>query len=278
MIGGYVMTQANCEGREKVTDAVGMAAYNMDSHNCQRIVVNGMVKNEGDVQIGGLGPYPVSYRSITPKPEDAKNVLVPVCLSASHIAYGSIRMEPVFMVLGQSAATAAAVAIDQRSSIQDADVKKIQTMLRTNPLVDNSPAEILVDDNDEQHVAITGEWKKVIHGCYGPSMLTDDSKGAVRKSVRFSPAIGKTGKYEVFTYVPRLPGLDGNVRVKVYDGRTVKEVEIAAASIKVEGQTSGEWVSLGSYQLKAGTGAYVEIDNHKTDGIIAADAVLFIPR
>jgi len=278
MIGGYVMTQANCEGREKVTDPIGMAAYNMDSHNCQRIVVNGMVKNEGDVQIGGLGPYPVSYRSITPKPEDAKNVLVPVCLSASHIAYGSIRMEPVFMVLGQSAATAAAVAIDQRSSIQEADVQKIQTMLRTNPLVDNSPAEILVDDNDEQHVTITGEWKKLIHGGYGPSLLTDDSKGAVHKSIRFSPAIQKAGKYEVFTYVPRLPGLDGNAHVKVFDGRTVKEVEVAAASIKVEGQTSGEWVSLGTYQLKAGNGAYVEIDNHKTDGIIAADAVLFVPR
>ncbi|HEY8955955.1 FAD-dependent oxidoreductase [Chitinophaga sp.] len=278
MVGAYVMTQANCQGREKVTDAVGMAAYTMDSHNCQRIVVNGMVKNEGDVQKGGFGPYPVSYRSIIPKPEDAKNVLVPVCLSASHIAYGSIRMEPVFMVLAQSAATAAAVSIDQRVSVQDVDVQKVQTMLRTNPLADNSPAEILVDDDDAQHVTVNGDWKKVTHGSYGPSMLTDDSKGATPKSVRFSPVIERAGKYEVFTYVPRLPGLDGNAHVKVFDGSTVKEVGITAASIKVEGQTSGEWVSLGTYQLKAGTGAYVEIGNHKTEGIVAADAVLFVPR
>jgi len=109
-------------------------------------------------------------------------------------------------------------------------------------------------------------------------MLTDDSKGATPKSVRFSPVIERAGKYEVFTYVPRLPGLDGNAHVKVFDGSTVKEVGITAASIKVEGQTSGEWVSLGTYQLKAGTGAYVEIGNHKTEGIVAADAVLFVPR
>jgi FAD dependent oxidoreductase len=78
---------------------VGMAAYTMDSHNCERLVVNGMVKNEGNVEKGGFGPYPVSYRALIPKAAECNNLYVPVCLSASHIAYGSIRMEPVFMVL-----------------------------------------------------------------------------------------------------------------------------------------------------------------------------------
>ncbi|MEP7324265.1 MAG: FAD-dependent oxidoreductase, partial [Saprospiraceae bacterium] len=110
MIGEYVMTQHNCVGAEVVPDGIGMAAYTMDSHNCQRTVVNGMVKNEGDVQVGGFGPYPISYRSLTPKIDQCTNLLVPVCLSSTHIAYGSIRMEPVFMILGQSAATAAALA------------------------------------------------------------------------------------------------------------------------------------------------------------------------
>ncbi|RYY55089.1 MAG: FAD-dependent oxidoreductase, partial [Chitinophagaceae bacterium] len=110
MVGLYVMSQANCEGREVVEDEAGMAAYTMDSHNCQRIVVNGMVKNEGNVEIGGFGPYPISYRSLVPKKEECTNLLVPVCLSASHIAYGSIRMEPVFMVLAQSSAVAACLA------------------------------------------------------------------------------------------------------------------------------------------------------------------------
>lgn len=129
MVSGYVMTQHNCQGREVVEDGVGLAAYTMDSHNCQRLVVNGMVKNEGDVQVGGFGPYPVSYRSIVPKKNECTNLVVPVCLSASHIAYGSIRMEPVFMVLGQSAATAACMAIDSNSSIQDVDVKQLQKTL-----------------------------------------------------------------------------------------------------------------------------------------------------
>jgi hypothetical protein len=130
MISDYVMTQHNCEGRAKVEDGIGQAAYTMDSHNIQRVVVNGMVKNEGDVQVGGFGPYPVSYRSIVPKKNECANLLVPVCLSASHIAYGSIRMEPVFMVLGQSAALAASMAIDTKKAVQDIDVKKLQTILK----------------------------------------------------------------------------------------------------------------------------------------------------
>ncbi len=139
MVGEYVMTQANCEGKVVVPDAVGMAAYTMDSHNCQRLVVSGpaagapgvaaQVRNEGDVQVGGFPPYPVSYRALVPKRGSIQNLLVPVCLSASHIAYGSIRMEPVFMVLGQSAALAACLAIDDHKPVQDVSVPKLQRLL-----------------------------------------------------------------------------------------------------------------------------------------------------
>jgi len=131
MIGAYVMTQHNCQRREVVDDSVGLAAYTMDSHNCQRFVdAEGHARNEGDVQIGGFPPYPIAYRSIVPKEEECANLLVPVCLSASHIAYGSIRMEPVFMVLGQSAATAAVMAIDHKSSVQKLDISALQKQLR----------------------------------------------------------------------------------------------------------------------------------------------------
>ena len=134
MISDYVMTESNCTGQLKVTDGIGLAAYTMDSHNCQRVVVRGMVKNEGDVQVGGFPPYPVSYRSIVPKQNECTNLIVPVCLSASHIAYGSIRMEPVFMVLGQSSATAAVMAIDKKISVQKVPVDKLQSELKANPL------------------------------------------------------------------------------------------------------------------------------------------------
>src|SRR5690606_39137537 len=132
------------------------AAYTMDSHNIQRIVIEKdgqkMVKNEGNVEIGGFGPYPISYRSLIPKRDDASNLFVPVALSASHIAYGSIRMEPVFMVLAQSSAVAASLAIDEGLAVQDVDVAALQKALRENPLADRSIAEILVDNDDAEGV------------------------------------------------------------------------------------------------------------------------------
>lgn len=140
MRGEYVMTQANCQGNATVTDGIGLAAYTMDSHNCERLVVSGMTKNEGDVQVGGFGPYPISYRSITPKASECTNLLVPVCLSATHIAYGSIRMEPVFMVLGESAALAAHLAITEDRNVQQVDVGKLQAIQHADPLLLNPPA------------------------------------------------------------------------------------------------------------------------------------------
>lgn len=136
MVGEYVMTEHNCVGKEKVTDGVGQAAYTMDSHNIQRLVVNGMVKNEGNVEVGNFPPYPVSYRSLTPKRSECTNLLVPVCLSSSHIAYGSIRMEPVFMVLGQSTALAACMAIDEKVPVQNINVIKLQNLLQSDPYLE----------------------------------------------------------------------------------------------------------------------------------------------
>ena len=129
MVGPYVITQADCEHGKVAEDPVGMGAYNMDSHNCQRIVQNGVVRNEGDVQVSPSGPYPVSYRALTPKREECENLLVPVCFSSSHIAYGSARMEPVFMVLGHSAALAACQAIDKGAAVQDVDYAALREKL-----------------------------------------------------------------------------------------------------------------------------------------------------
>ena len=130
MIGEYLMTQYNCEGLEIVEDVIGMGAYGMDSHHIQRYVnADGYVKNEGNVEARVKEPYPISYRSIIPKKEDCTNLLVPICLSATHIAFGSIRMEPVFMVLGQSAATAACLAIDESTSVQELDYQLLKPQL-----------------------------------------------------------------------------------------------------------------------------------------------------
>jgi hypothetical protein len=282
MIGAYVMTQANCEGREKVDDAIGLAAYTMDSHNCQRVVVNGMVKNEGDVQIGGFGPYPIAYRAITPKAGECANLLVPVCLSASHIAYGSIRMEPVFMALAQAASTAAVLAIDENKTVQQVDARKIRAAMEADPLVNGSTPEILVDNDDATHVTVRGSWKKDKAGAYGASMyissndINTRSAGTNANTIRFTPEVVKAGRYHVYSYVPKLQQMAPAIPVSVFDGRQKTAKTIDAAAIKVEGQTSGEWVDLGEYRLPKGKSAYVEI-SASSSGPAVADAIIFVP-
>ncbi len=129
MVSEYVMTENNCRHSIVLLDPIGLAAYTMDSHNCRRIARDGRVENEGDVQVGGFPPYQISYRSIVPRQSQCENLLVPVCLSASHIAYGSIRMEPVFMVLGQSAAIAAGLALEEKVPVQKIQYDELRRRL-----------------------------------------------------------------------------------------------------------------------------------------------------
>lgn len=119
MVADYVLTEHDCMHRTQCADSVGMGSYNLDSHNCQRFVQGGRVLNDGDVQVRPAGPYAISYRSIVPKAGECENLLVPVCLSASHIAFGSIRMEPVFMILGESAAIAADLVLKEGGAVQE---------------------------------------------------------------------------------------------------------------------------------------------------------------
>lgn len=130
MVSDYVMTQKNCEALTVAEDAIGLAAYGMDSHNVQRYVdANGYVQNEGNVEAHGFKPYPISYGALVPKKEECNNLIVPICVSSTHIAFGSIRMEPVFMVLGQSAATAASLAIDANTNVQDVPYPNLREQL-----------------------------------------------------------------------------------------------------------------------------------------------------
>ena len=132
MISNYVMTQKNCEGIEVVDDPIGMAAYGMDSHHTKRYVNSrGYVANEGNVEAHVKAPFPISYHSIVPKKAECCNLLVPVCLSASHIAFGSIRMEPVFMILGQSSAIIACLGIDEETAVQDLEYNLLKKELNS---------------------------------------------------------------------------------------------------------------------------------------------------
>ncbi|WP_425504310.1 FAD-dependent oxidoreductase [Rhabdobacter roseus] len=130
MIGHEVMTEHETLSKRPVAQSVGMGSYTLDAHNAQRYVKeDGFVQNEGDIGVSAKVPYRISYGSLIPKKEECQNLLVPVCLSASHIAFGSIRMEPVFMILGQSAAAAAVQAIDANQAVQDIDYGTLRAQL-----------------------------------------------------------------------------------------------------------------------------------------------------
>ena len=130
MVGAYVMTEFDCLDQRETPNPVGMGSYTMDSHNVQRYIkADGYVQNEGDIGVHPPRPYEIAYKSLIPKKSQCENLLVPVCLSSSHIAFGSIRMEPVFMTLGQSAATAAVLAINADLAVQDLPYEQLRKRL-----------------------------------------------------------------------------------------------------------------------------------------------------
>jgi hypothetical protein len=142
MIGSYVMTEHELLKQRPTPDPVGMGSYTIDSHNVQRYITpEGYVQNEGDIGVSTKGPYQIAYGALVPKKGQADNLLTPVCVSSSHIAFGSIRMEPVFMILGQSAATAAALAIDGDTAVQDVPYPKLrERLLRDRQIIEFTAA------------------------------------------------------------------------------------------------------------------------------------------
>lgn len=133
MIGSYVMTEHEVMGKREVLESVGMGSYTMDSHNVQRYIKpDGFVQNEGDLGVKPKQPYQIHLGALLPKKEECTNLTVPICVSSSHIAFGSIRMEPVFMILGQSAATVAVQALDEKLSVQDIPYEKIRDRLESD--------------------------------------------------------------------------------------------------------------------------------------------------
>ena len=129
MIGEYVMRQSDLQTERTKSDSIGMGSYNSDSHNVERVAMpDGTVQNEGDVQVP-VQPYEISYRIITPKRSEATNLLVPVCLSATHVAYSSLRMEPQYMIIAQAAGAAAALAVREKTAVQDVSIPQLQAQL-----------------------------------------------------------------------------------------------------------------------------------------------------
>jgi hypothetical protein len=284
MISAYVMTQHNCQGHERAEDAIGLAAYTMDSHHVQRYIDReGHVRNEGDVQVGGFPPYAIAYRSIVPREKECANLLVPVCLSASHIAYGSIRMEPVFMVLGQSAATAAVQSLEEAAAVQRIDVVKLQERLKADGQVlawtsTASPgaldpkqlAGIVVDDVQAKK---EGEWlpSSSIGPYVGAGYLHDNKEGRGRKSVTFTIPLAKPGKYEVrLIYTPHANRAT-NVPVLIKHSAGSESLIVDQQKTPAIDKTSQ---SLGTFAFDKQ--AVVRIGNEDANGYVVVDAVQLV--
>lgn len=141
MVSDYVLTEHDAVGKTSPEDSIAMGSYRMDSHNCKRVAHAGRVINEGDIEVSPLSPFPIPYRIIVPKRSQCCNLLVPVCLSASHVAYGAIRMEPVFMMLGQSAGVAASLALSKNSVVQDISYSDLEKKLHEENQITFEPPE-----------------------------------------------------------------------------------------------------------------------------------------
>ncbi len=287
MIGSYVMTQHNCQGRRVAEKPIGLAAYTMDSHNVQRYVdSSGHARNEGDVQIGGFSPYGIDYGAIVPQKQECTNLLVPVCPSASHMAFGSIRMEPVFMVLAQSAATAAMHAIHDDTSVQDVDYGPLQARLlqdkqvlqwtgpkRSTPSgidVDSLPG-IVIDDAEAKCQGFQS-LSASIGPFVGVGYRHDSDTAKGQQSARFIVKIPEAGRYEVRMAWSANPNRATNVPIKIEHAGGTATVHINQRK-KPE---HGAFGTIGTFNFDAGE-TNIEIRNDQTDGHVLVDALQLIP-
>lgn len=288
MVSDYVHSELDCRRLRDCPDPVGMGSYNMDSHNCQRYVTaEGHVRNEGDIQVSPRGPYLIAYRALVPKREECTNLLVPVCLSCSHIAYGSIRMEPVFMILGHSAGAAACLSIEADVPVQDIDYAALRTRLDAEGQVLTLPAGsaphrevdpqslpgVVVDDPDAKR---TGDWLESSSspGFIGAGYLHDNNEGQGAKSVVYELTAQKAGRHQVrMSYTPNANRAT-NVRVHVAINADERTVTI---NQRQSPPVDGRFVALGDYDLLAGGRVRVTISNAGADGHVIADAVQLAP-
>ncbi len=282
MVSDYVHTELDCRRSRQTPESVGMGSYNMDSHNVQRYVdADGKARNEGDIQVNPGGPYMISYRSIRPKAEECTNLLVPVCVSCSHIAYGSIRMEPVFMVLGQSAATAAAFAVEADLDVQKVDYDKLrERLLRDKQVLDlggkpqsEAPGGTVVDDAQAK---LVGTWTEssAVGPFVGAGYRHDENRQKGEKSARFEAALPKAGRYEVrFSWTPN-PNRATNVPVTVHHAEGTAAVRVNEQKAPEE----GAFTPLGTFRFEAGRPAVVVVETAGTDGHVVIDAVQFLPK
>ena len=294
MVGSFVMTELHLRDLKETPRSVGMGSYNMDSHNVQRYVAKdeqgrAYVLNEGDIQVNPGGPYEISYDSIIPKHGECPNLLVPVCISSSHIAFGSIRMEPVFMILGQSAATAAVLSIESGLDVQSLPYEVLKEKLLMDGQVlelerknivsygegidPSSLSGVVIDD---EKIKFSGEWirSSSLRPFIGSSYHHDGNTGKGMRSAEFPFQVDRNGLHEVrVSFLPH-GNRAGEVR---YEIDTAKGKQIVKLDQRRKSDGDNLWHSLGSFQFLAEQKYSVKVSNEDTEGFVIVDSARIIP-
>ena len=294
MVSSFVMTELHLRDLKETPHSVGMGSYNMDSHNVQRYVAKdergrAYVLNEGDIQVNPGGPYQISYDSLIPKRGECSNLIVPVCISSSHIAFGSIRMEPVFMILGQSAATAAVLSIESDLDVQSLPYETLKKRLLEDGQVlelerkdifsfgegidPKSLSGVVIDD---EKIKFTGDWirSSSLRPFVGKSYHHDGNTGKGMRSAEFPFQVEQNGLHEV--RVSFLPHGNRAGEVK-YQIETAKGKQFVKLDQRKKSEGDNLWHSLGSFQFLADKEYIVRVSNEDTEGFVIVDSARIIP-
>jgi hypothetical protein len=292
MIGQFVMTENELTKRKPTPDSVGMGTYTIDSHNVQRYITpEGHVQNEGDIGVG-ITPYAIAYGALVPKRGQCGNLLVSICVSSSHIAFGSIRMEPVFMILGQSAATAAALALDGDLPVQDVPYAKLrERLLKDGQVLEHAEAAasqgtgtagrplnpdelpgVVVDDDQAK---LTGEWRNSTASptYVGRGYRHDGNARDGAASARFEAKLPRSGRYEVRLAFPPNRNRSAKVAVEVHHAGGHQMVTV---NQKDAPPLAGGFISLGVFAFASDQPAAVVVSNTDADGYVVIDAVQWL--
>lgn len=283
MVGAYVMRQEDCAKSTTKPDSIGMGAFILDSHAVQRLAdAEGNVIDEGNFDVG-IRPYQIPYRSVIPLREQCENLWVPVALSASHVTYGSIRMEPQFMIIGHSVGVAIGLALKQQTAAQDVDMAALQAklleqkqVLRLATSPGTSLAELKGIVVDDAAATVTGDWTSSTFGnpIEGASQH-DGNMDKGLKSARFSVQLPEAGVYEVRVAYTASPNRAAKVPVSIGTSEGEKTVFV---NQQLPPPIDGHFISLGSFEFANIRAVEITIRNDGTEGFVAVDAVQFLPE
>lgn len=284
MIGEYVMTQKDLQEDIFKDDAVAMGSFVIDCHIVQRILAeDGTVRDEGSFQDAPTLPYQIPYRSLTPMRAECANLLAPVCLSASHIACCSLRMEPVYMALGHASGLAAVMAIRSDKSVQDIDVPALRKKLLDQKAVLELAAlahmprssklpGIVLDDQDAEQA---GHWLASSYGNpVNGSSRHDENGEKGKKAITYRVKIPTTDRYEVRFSFAAASNRASNVPVTI---RHADGTKIILVNQRKAPPLDGLFISLGTFSFAADQPAIITVSNDNTDGFVGADAVQLLP-